>query len=151
MEEKHHVHVTNGVATSISTDGTTALLVFTAATGGEFRLSLPTEALSALRTMCGDLARQARLREVGAGYVAPRHPAAYSIGHSDQMRGMVAILLDPDTPDEAVYVFKDDVALNFAAAIRQDVLARTPPTERGKLMNGIAMPPHVGRLILPGK
>lgn len=141
--QQRNIHVMDGVATSISTDGTTAMLVFMAADGGEVSFSLPTASLGALRTMCIDLVRQARNFEVGPGHVAPRYPAAYSIGHSSQMRGTVALMFDPETPDEAVYILKDDAALNFAEAIRQDVISRAPPADRRSLMASAS------RIILP--
>lgn len=142
LDAVRSIHVTAGTGTSISTDGTTAMLEFTMPDGGRVGLTLPIAGLAGLRTMCNDLVAAARKRDVGAGNVAPRFPNSFSVGHSDQIRGAVMMMFDQDTPQELVVAMRDQPAADFADAIRTDIAGRS---------GGALRRPANGRIIIPGR
>lgn len=141
------VHAAIGVATSISTDGTTAMLSFKDQDGEAFGLTLPVAGLAMLRQMCTELIDSARKRDVGAGNVAPKFPKSFSVGNSPMMRGKVALMFDPETPDEAVYALTDQAALQMATAIRMDLQSRLTAADIERM--ALAATPRKG-LLLPG-
>lgn len=146
--EVRNIHVVNGVATSISTDGTTGMLKFTDPTGKEVALTFPMPGgLSVLQHMVFDLTTQARNRAAGVGMSAPRLPASYSIGHTDSLRNIVLLTFDGNTPHEAIYAVPDNDAWQFADGIRANILGRKTPGDRAKLLAGVSIP--LGKLILP--
>lgn len=128
--------ITSGLATSISTDGTTAMLVFAVDGGGKVALTMPTDGLRALRTMANDAMVASGKR---AGNQTFKRPQAFQVGHSDQVRNHVAIWFDPNTQDESVYLVADQDALRLCQSIGHDIGSRNAAL-------AIAKP----RLILPG-
>jgi len=146
------MHAIDGVATSISTDGTTALLAFRGPDGEECQLTLPVGALSSLRAMCNALITEARKRDIGAGMVSPRYPTNFLIGNSEDVRGAVMVVFDAHTPDELIFALPDEIGLRMADAIKADVLSRMTPADRAKALAGAALiPGQEVRLTVPGK
>jgi hypothetical protein len=144
------MHVVDGVATSISTDGTTALLAFKGPDGEECQLTLPVGALTSLRAMCNTLITEARKRDIGAGMVSPRYPANFLIGNSADVRGAVMVVFDANTPDEAIFALPDEIGLRMADAIKADVLSRMTPVDKAKYLAGLAVP-NKPSLFVPGR
>lgn len=145
------VHVINGIATSVSTDGAVAMLKFMMPDGEPFALTFPVSAAVAVRTMVNDVVTQARSQDVGAGNVAPRYPNVVSVGHTDQIRGHVAVMFDPDMATAAIYMVRDSAALDVAKTMIEDVLSRATHQERARHARGLSLRDGASRLILPGR
>jgi hypothetical protein len=126
------VHVTQGLATSVSTDGSTALMRFRADNGEDVEVTFPAQAIKVMATMVQDLIVAAAQRNVGMANVPLRRPRASFVGHSDQDRGTVYLMFDKDTASEVAIALRDDDALPFADAIRDNVLSRMTPQQRAK-------------------
>jgi hypothetical protein len=148
VEGVQQIYVRQGIATSVATDGSLAMLAFQTTDGGIVHVILPVEGIAQLRAMANDLAVTARQRQVGTGNIAPRCPKVFTVGHSDQMRGMVAIIWEPETPEEAVYMITDAMGLNLATAVRDNVLGRMTPAERARATAGLSVPAP-SRIIMP--
>jgi hypothetical protein len=129
-------HILYGDATSISTDGTIALLAFTCADGEKLIVTMPSQGIAQMRQMISDLQDTAKARGVGHGNVAPILPRDFAVGNSDQMRGAVLVLLNRDAPDERVFALTDKSALELADALKQNVLDRMTPQERARAIAG---------------
>lgn len=143
------IHVLNGTGISISTDGTTAMLQFDTPDGDPVAITFAIAGAVNLRSMVNEVVDMARRRDIRAGNVAPKYPDTTSVGHSDQIRGHVAVMFDPDTAIAAVYMVKDAVALEVAKAITDDVLSRATPQERARHQAGLSLRSGVASLILP--
>jgi hypothetical protein len=147
-EQVRAIHVTKGLATSISTDGNTALLKFEAACGDEFGLTFPLPALRMMQAMLVDLGNEALRRKAAVGGVPPRLPATFQVGASDQMRGMTLLMFDDNTPQEMMFALPDDAAWMMAQHMRKTILERKPPAERARLLLADKPP---GGIFLPGQ
>jgi hypothetical protein len=141
------IAIIQGLATSVSTDGTTALLRFRTADGLDLELMLPAHAIKVLATMVQDLIAAANQRKVGMGNVQPRRPRTSFVGHSAQDRGAVYLMFDRDTSDEVAIALRDDDALKLADAMRVDVISRMAPQQRAKMLGGLIN--SAAKLILP--
>ena len=136
-------YVVRGVATTISTDNKVAMLVFERADGERFSLAMSPEGIIALRDMARALSYEAKRRGIGPGDVT--FPQVFTVGHFDHLRGTVAVMLNPDTPNEAGFVLKDESGVEMAIALRNDIQGRG-----GQGATAVHMPPK-GRIILPGR
>lgn len=138
FDKTGRIHVVQGLATSVSTDGTTALMRFkTSVDGSDLEITFPAAAIKSIGNMVQDLIAAANKRNIGMA-VQLRRPTTVSAGHHDMDRGAVYLLFDQDMPSEVVMVLRDDDAMKFANAIRSDVLDRMTPQERAKILVGLA-------------
>jgi hypothetical protein len=142
-------HLVEGQATSVSTDGTVALLMFKCSDGEQLSLTLPSIRIAQLRGMVADLTDTAKKRGVGVGNVAPLLPRDYAVGNSDAMRGAVLLMFNRDAADERVIALTDASAMQLSKAMRDNVLERMSPQERAKTIAGLTLP-AASKLILPG-
>jgi hypothetical protein len=146
-EEQHvrTVHVLKGLATAISTDGTTAMLKFEDASGHELAVTLPLAARRMIQAMLVDLENEAMRRKASKAAIPPRFPKTFQVAVHDGLRGMVLVLMDDNTPHEMMYAIPADTAWTLAEHIRDRVLTMKSPAERARL----TAPPG-RKLILPG-
>jgi hypothetical protein len=123
-------HIVEGVARSISKDGTTAMMVFKIADGSQFAVTVPLPGLSALRTMVNDLCDAADKSKLGRGMVTMKRPHTFTIGHSDQMRGHVLMQIDPQMAEEIIFIWPDEAGLQMADLLQKDIFGRMSPADR---------------------
>lgn len=143
-------HITEFLSHSVSTDGSTAMLVFRIADGSKFAITVPTVALGRMLTLVQKTRDAAQRQNLGVGM---QRPQTFAVGHSDQMRGMVAITFDEKTADEATFILADQSGLDLAGAIERNVFMRMPMEDRRRHLTRRSpiIPPRGGKLILPGR
>lgn len=141
------VRVVCGTGISISEDGTEAALEFELPDGDKFMLALPVERIASLGSMAAALATEARKRGIAPGNVAPRYPQSFSVGHTDRIRGAVALIFEPEMPNEEVFVLRDQSALQLIEAVEKDIKGRMPAAQFEALKRSAG---RSGRILLPG-
>lgn len=127
---------------SISTDGEHAQIAF-ALNGSDDKLVIEfnVHSLGQLQSIVAELRRQAKRRDLSGGQVMRQMPKSFSVGHSDDMRGHVAIMFDENTLDEQIFMLRDQDAAKLANAIAKDVRERGGPSRSGIFMpNGGFIP-----------
>ncbi len=137
-------HIVQGEATSISTDGSTGMMVFTIADGSKFAVTIDVSGIAPLLSMVGALARQARSRRLGIGNVALRYPKEFAVGSAPEVRNHVALRLDPDAEGEEMFMLPDAMAQAMAAMIDKNVLSRMSMEDRRAALQKNT------KLVLPG-
>ena len=156
MSEIPCLQISKGVKQSLSTDGSSAMLLFeTEVTldrpnASVSAITIPASQLQPIRAMLTDLIDKLASQGNGPGEMSYKLPKAFSVGHSDEgrLRGHVALTFDPGLPDQATFLMRDVDALKFAEAIRNDIFSRMSAKERAKMATAIVQPK---KLILPGQ
>lgn len=149
-------HIVKGEATSISTDGTRGMLVFTIEDGSRFAVTVDVGGIAAVQSMVADLARQARSRQLGIGNVPLRYPKEFAVGSAPEIRNHVAVRFDPDGEIEEMFMLPDTMAQALAAMIEKNVLSRMSMADRRAALAakspGLVLPglPGGKKIILPG-
>lgn len=113
---------------ALSDDGSTVLLRFDTA-DGQFTLTLPVEQVAHVAGVLYALRRRIEAAGAQAGMVPMNVPGSVNVGHSDQMRGKVAICFDPGTENEQLFALSDAAALMVAEMLRKDVQGRMDPAD----------------------
>lgn len=146
-------HIMECVSRSISTDRTTAMAVFKIADGTKFAITLPVGGLKQLQSMVNDMVAAAEKLDLHPGMVAIKRPKGFAVGNSPNMRGCVAITFDPETEAEAIYVLRDEDALNLCKAVGADMVGRGVGIDklRGGTAQGALLRPGQHKLIIPGQ
>lgn len=134
------IHITGYASHSVSTDGTTAMIVFEIADGGHFAITLPVEHLNAVRTGISALIDKVVNR---GGNALPRFLTRFDVGHSDDIgsvklqngnsfawRDLVILRFDGDTEDEVTYIFTKKDGLQMADALNGNIKPRLTMQER---------------------
>lgn len=129
-EKVTRFHAVRGVATSVSTDGSTCLLKFEIP-GGEFlELTFPSTGLPAVRTMFANLMRDLARRMAGAGGVPIRPVQTVQVQRHDGVRNHVILVIDKELPEETAFALPDKVGVQVGTEIRKAALAGLPEEER---------------------
>jgi len=146
MTEVPCLQLVKGVSQSLSTDGSSAMLMFQSE-NGPVAITVPVDQLRAFRAMFNDVIDKATAVHAEPGNISFKRPKGFSVGHSDQMRGFVAVTFDPNSAEESLFILADHDGLKLAEAIRNDVLGRMTAAQRAKVQ--IAM--FQKKLIIPGQ
>lgn len=140
QQQPRSVHVTGYASHSISTDGTTAMIVLEIASGGHFAITLPVDHLKAVRSGFTQLIDMAAHK---TGNSMPKFPNNMSVGFSDDIgnvtapngnsipwRDCVLVQFDGGSDNEALYVLTKKDGLTFADNLKTGVMKRLTPAER---------------------
>jgi hypothetical protein len=133
------VHIDTCLSRALSTDGKSSMVVFKIDDGTDFAFTCPVDKLPQVRTMINDLICEAVQRNIGPTNIhfrraMPNKPLNFSVGHSDELRGAVALIFEPNTEDQIAYLIADQEALMFAEAIEKDVFTRMSMADRRAMM-----------------
>ena len=140
QQQQRSVHVTGYASHSISTDGTTAMIVLEVADGGHFAITMPVDHLTAVRSGLSQLINMAARK---TGNALPKFPRELSVGFSDDIgsvrapngvqvpwRDCVLIRMDGGGDEEVLYVVTKRDGLTFADNLKAGVMKRLTPAER---------------------
>lgn len=139
------VHVVNGVATSVSGDGTTCMMQFKDVNGEDFALTFPVQGLGRVRAMLADLMRAVDRHDAGALGVPIRPIKTIQVERNNAKRGHVLVIIDSNLPEETAFALPDTVAHQVFSEGCKQAAAGMTPEQRVK-----ATLPTRG-LILPGR
>ena len=112
---------------SISMDGTYAQIVFEvdgARLETTLVLTIAVQGLAALQSLTSEMRRESERRNLKTGMGFRQTPKTYTVGHSDEHRGHIAIWLDEGTMDEQIFMFRDEDAIKVAMSIIEDIRKR---------------------------
>lgn len=126
-------HLTEIVATAVSTDETMAMIKFKDAQGKEAILTMPVERLQSLQHVCTVMRRKITRRSMPVSDMSLQPVKSFKIGETNA-RGITALMLDEFEPTEAVYVMHDQDAMRLAEELERSVLSRMTPEERRQAM-----------------
>jgi hypothetical protein len=151
VETINSAHILDCVSHSVSTDGTTAMIVMEVADGVKgktrrFGLTLPVGKLKWLMGVVHGVAVAVEKQGKAPGSILLRFPEQYSIASSKRAPGHVILQFDVGAPNETNFVFINDDGLNIADALYKDINPRMTMEDRRERQ--IIKPPRP--IIKPG-
>jgi len=147
------VHLLDFVNQAISTDGTTAMLVFKVAgmegqPPRDFAITMPVERARWLTGICNEVANEVTRRGKQAGSGLFHIPAQYSVGTAPELDaqtlpttsgemmpvgGKIVISFDLGQPTESSFVMMNIAGMAFAQALVQQIMPRLTVQERAQI------------------
>ena len=147
------VHLLDFVNQAISSDGTTAMLVFKVAgmegqPPRDFALTFPIERARWLTGICNEVANEVTRRGKQAGSGLFHIPAQYSVGTAPELDAMtlpttsgeimpvggkIVISFDLGQPTESSFVMMNPAGLAFAEALEAQIMPRLTVQEREQI------------------
>lgn len=146
------VTIAEVIGRSISEDGTTAMITARTSTGETIGIAMPATNVRTFRAVASALVESVDRRGLSHGHVLLKRPQFFEVGHSDEMRGMVALQFDPRTADEQAFLLSNQNGLELAKAVRADILPRLSEAERASMIaseSKLAVPTR--RILRPGE
>ena len=132
------VHLTGAATFALSDDKQTVMIIFTVAgeSGADekFSITLQVDQVKWLRSLAHDIVLAVERAVHPMNSVVLHYPQRYDIGSSEQLKGQVAVTFDKDTPAEVIYVMPNLAGLQFADAIKADIMPRLTQQERSQMM-----------------
>ena len=142
-ERVRSVHVVGLVSHSLSTDNTTAMIVFRLPDDSEFAITMPVQHLAGVRSGLSALITMVSRR---AGNAISRFARSFSVGHTDDhgfvkapngksfaWRDCTLVQVDGGTEDESLYVMTKMDGLKLADSLRDSIMPRLTMQERREL------------------
>jgi hypothetical protein len=136
IEKVKSIHIVKFVGHSISTDGKVAMIMFMIADeGGErqFAITIPVELTKGLVGVAHEAMLAAERAGNRSGSAVFHHPVQFDVGSSTDFPGRVIILLNKETPDEFIFTFANLAGIEFAEAIKKDIMPRLTLEERRQM------------------
>ena len=135
------VHIVNALSHSISTDGTSAALVFEIADDAEdsgkrkFMITMPVQAVAPIKDLMIDLHRHAKNRALDAGSFVVHAPSpppkrCWGIGFDPRAPMATTLVFNMDDPDVYAVALPNLEAYMLGAALQRDVGPKLSVEER---------------------
>lgn len=142
----NEAHVVRCASVGLSDDSSQGVLQFEAADGSAFFLRIDANGLLSLRHAARSLQNEAIHR--GSCYTFDQ-PQSFGVVGSPELRGHTVLAMNPQTPQEQVFVLPDAMALALADQLRAEALSHMTPEQRAREAGKVHLLNSVGKIIVP--